>query len=97
MPDRSILVLHHLQHRPHADVAAALGIPVGTAKSSVYSTPRDMARYVAALLGGGASDHGAVLKPATLAMMFAPQFQPDPRLPGHGPLTAGPRGAFVPR
>jgi hypothetical protein len=52
--------------------------------ASVYSTPRDMARYVAALLGGGANDHGAVLKPATLAMMFAPQFQPDPRLPGMG-------------
>ena len=32
-----------------------------------YSTPRDMARYVAALLGGGANEHGSVLKPATLA------------------------------
>lgn len=49
-----------------------------------YSSPRDMARYLAALLGGGANEHGAVLKPATLAMLFEPQFQPDPRVPGIG-------------
>lgn len=48
------------------------------------STPRDMARYLAALLGGGANEHGCVLEPATLAAMFAPQFQLDPRLPGIG-------------
>jgi CubicO group peptidase (beta-lactamase class C family) len=52
--------------------------------SSIYSTPRDMARYVAALLGGGANEHGSVLKPATLASMFEPQYQPDPRVPGIG-------------
>ena len=52
---------------------------------AVYSTPRDMARYLAALLGGGANEHGSVLKPATLATMFAPQYQPDPRVPGIGP------------
>ncbi len=43
-----------------------------------------MARYVAALLGGGANVHGAVLKPATLATMFEPHYQPDPRVPGMG-------------
>ncbi len=43
-----------------------------------------MARFVAALLGGGANAHGSVLKPATLATMFAPHYQPDPRLPGMG-------------
>ena len=43
-----------------------------------------MARYVAALLGGGANEHGSVLKPATLATMFEPQYQPDPRIPGIG-------------
>jgi hypothetical protein len=43
-----------------------------------------MARYLAALLGGGANRHGAVLKPATLATMFQPQYQPDPRIPGNG-------------
>jgi CubicO group peptidase (beta-lactamase class C family) len=52
--------------------------------SSVYSTPRDMARYLAALLGGGANEHGSVLEPATLASMFAAHYQPDPRVPGMG-------------
>lgn len=49
-----------------------------------YSTPRDMARYVAALLGGGANEHGSVLTPATLAIMFEPHYRPDPRIPGIG-------------
>lgn len=51
---------------------------------SAYSTPRDMARYLAALQGDGANDHGSVLQPATLARMFEPHYQPDPRLPGVG-------------
>jgi CubicO group peptidase (beta-lactamase class C family) len=51
---------------------------------AIYSTPRDMARYLAALLGGGANQHGSVLKPETLATMYAPQYQPDPRVPGVG-------------
>jgi CubicO group peptidase (beta-lactamase class C family) len=57
---------------------------VTAAGGGVYSTPADMGRYVAALLGGGSNRYGAVLKPATLAMMFAPQYQPDPRVPGIG-------------
>ncbi len=52
--------------------------------ASIYSTPRDMARYVAALLGGGAVEDGSILKPETLAEMFRPQYQPDPRIPGMG-------------
>jgi CubicO group peptidase (beta-lactamase class C family) len=52
--------------------------------SSAYSTPRDMARYVAALLGGGTNEHGTVLGPSTVAAMFAPGYRPDPRLPGTG-------------
>lgn len=52
--------------------------------ASGYSTTADMARYVAALLGGGANEHGRMLKPDTLATMFAPQYQPDPRIPGMG-------------
>jgi hypothetical protein len=43
-----------------------------------------MTRYVAALLAGGSNEHGAVLKPETLSMMFGPQYQPDPRVPGLG-------------
>jgi hypothetical protein len=52
--------------------------------SSISSTPGDMARYLAALLGGGANDHGSILKPATMAMMFAAHFQTDPRVVGMG-------------
>jgi CubicO group peptidase (beta-lactamase class C family) len=57
---------------------------VTPAASSIYSTPRDMARYVAALLAGGTGAHGTILKPATLAMMMHPHYQPDPRVPGFG-------------
>jgi CubicO group peptidase (beta-lactamase class C family) len=52
--------------------------------SSVYSTMRDMARYVSALLSGGANEHGPVLRPETLARTFEPHYQPDPRIPGMG-------------
>jgi CubicO group peptidase (beta-lactamase class C family) len=51
---------------------------------AAYSTTRDMARYAAALLGGGANQHGRVLRPETLASMFQPHYQPDPRIPGMG-------------
>lgn len=34
---RSILVLHHLEGRPLADIAAILEIPVGTAKSRLFT------------------------------------------------------------
>jgi CubicO group peptidase (beta-lactamase class C family) len=57
-------------------------VPAGG--GSVYSTTSDMARYVAALLGGGANEHGSVLQPETLARMFEPHYQPDPRVPGMG-------------
>jgi CubicO group peptidase (beta-lactamase class C family) len=50
----------------------------------IYSTTRDMARFVGALLGGGANEHGRILEPATLATMFEPHYQPDPRIPGMG-------------
>jgi CubicO group peptidase (beta-lactamase class C family) len=52
--------------------------------ASIYSTPRDMARYLAALLGGGSNEHGSILRAETLATMFEPQYQPDPRIPGMG-------------
>ena len=57
---------------------------VTAAASSIYSTPRDMARYVAALVGGGAGEHGAIVKPETLAQIFAAQYRADPRIPGLG-------------
>jgi CubicO group peptidase (beta-lactamase class C family) len=54
------------------------------AASMIYSTPRDMARYLAALLGGGANEDGRILEPATLASMFEPHYQPHPLIPGIG-------------
>lgn len=57
---------------------------ITSAASSIYSTPRDMARYVAALLGGGTNESGSVLKPATLRLMFQPHYQPHPVIPGIG-------------
>ena len=57
---------------------------IGAGGGGIYSTTRDMARYLTALLGGGANEHGSVLHPATLATMFEPHYQPDPRLPGVG-------------
>jgi CubicO group peptidase (beta-lactamase class C family) len=57
-------------------------IPAGA--GGAYSTTRDMAKFLAALLGGGTNEHGSVLKAATLATMFAPHYQPDPRVAGMG-------------
>jgi len=57
-------------------------VTVGAA--GAWSTPRDMGRYLSALLGGGTNQHGAVLRPATLDSMFAAQYQPHPRIPGMG-------------
>ncbi|MGH3365554.1 MAG: serine hydrolase domain-containing protein, partial [Nocardioidaceae bacterium] len=57
-------------------------VTVGAA--GAYSTARDMGRYLAALLGGGANEHGSVLGPPTLAGMFAANYQPHPRIPGMG-------------
>ncbi|WP_345377523.1 serine hydrolase domain-containing protein [Pseudonocardia yuanmonensis] len=64
---------------PHPDYEI-----VTTGAAAAYSTPRDIGRYLAALLGGGANQYGAILGPGTLATMFAPQFRPDPRVPGVG-------------
>ncbi|MCK6208977.1 beta-lactamase family protein [Georgenia sp. EYE_87] len=57
---------------------------VTSAGGGLYSTARDMARYAVALLGGGANEHGRILRPETLALMFQPHHRPDPRVPGVG-------------
>jgi CubicO group peptidase (beta-lactamase class C family) len=57
---------------------------IGAGCGGIYSTARDVARFAAALLGGGANEHGSILQPATLSMMFEPHFEPDPRVPGWG-------------
>lgn len=52
--------------------------------SNIRSTTRDLGCFVAALLGGGANEHGSILLRATLATMFEPHYQPDPRMAGMG-------------
>jgi CubicO group peptidase (beta-lactamase class C family) len=56
----------------------------GPGGGGVYSTTRAMARFAAALMAGGVNEHGLVLEPTTMAMMFEPHFRPDPRVPGWG-------------
>jgi CubicO group peptidase (beta-lactamase class C family) len=57
---------------------------IGAGAGGIYSTTRDIARFAAALMGGGANQHGLVLEPETLSTMFEPHHRPDPRLPGWG-------------
>ena len=56
----------------------------GRGAGGIYSTTRDIAGFAAALLDGGANEHGRILERATLATMFEPHYQPDPRIPGIG-------------
>jgi CubicO group peptidase (beta-lactamase class C family) len=57
---------------------------IGAGGGGIFSTTRDIARFAAALMGGGANEHGSILEPASLATMFEPHHRPDPRLPGWG-------------
>jgi len=47
----------------------------------LYSPTADLGRFLEFLLQ---PERSAVLRPSTVAMMFEPHFQPDPRLPGMG-------------
>jgi CubicO group peptidase (beta-lactamase class C family) len=57
-------------------------VPAGA--GAAWSSARDLGRFLVALLNGGTNEHGRVLKPDTLARMFEPHYQPDPRVPGIG-------------
>jgi len=59
------------------------GFP-GMAAGSVHSSVNEMALYLAALMNGGANDHGSVIKPATLEMMMSPQYNQHPHLAAMG-------------
>jgi CubicO group peptidase (beta-lactamase class C family) len=92
MTDTDLLRSEHVKSRLATGYEFRAGGPKAVAEremitagaASIYSSPRDMARYLAALLGGGANEHGSVLRPATLATMYEPHYQPDPRVPGLG-------------
>jgi CubicO group peptidase (beta-lactamase class C family) len=51
---------------------------------SVFSSVEDMCRYVTALLGGGANEHGRVLEAETLSLMMEPHYRLDEHLPAMG-------------
>jgi RNA polymerase sigma-70 factor (ECF subfamily) len=50
---RAILVLHHLEGRPLAELAAILDIPIGTAKSRLFAARRALAAALARGEGRG--------------------------------------------
>lgn len=47
---------------------------------SVFSSVREMAQYVAAILGGGANGNGRVLKESSFVELFEPQWTLDERM-----------------
>jgi CubicO group peptidase (beta-lactamase class C family) len=65
--------------RPVADYDRSLLGP-----GAVRSTLADMAGYAQALLQGGVGQHGRILRPDTLQLIWSPQYSPDPRVPGMG-------------
>jgi RNA polymerase sigma-70 factor (ECF subfamily) len=42
--ERVLLVMHHLEERPVAEIAARLGVPAGTAKSRLHAARRSLKR-----------------------------------------------------
>lgn len=46
--ERTILTLHHLEHRPITEIAAVLRIPAGTAKSRLFHARRSLDRALEA-------------------------------------------------
>ena len=56
-PDRrAILALHHLDGRSVVDIAATLGIPVGTAKSRLFTARQELERALADVRSAEADD-----------------------------------------
>jgi serine beta-lactamase-like protein LACTB len=51
---------------------------------SMYSTVNDLAHFLSVLFAGGKGADGPILKPATLAQMFAPQFAKAEEKTGFG-------------
>jgi RNA polymerase sigma-70 factor (ECF subfamily) len=49
---RTLLALHHLEGRGLDEIAAALGVPVGTAKSRLFTARRALAKALAAEADG---------------------------------------------
>lgn len=73
---------HELRSRRVDRIPELDWVTVGAA--AAWSTPRDIARFLAALLAGGCAPDGTrILRAETVAAMVA-QYSPDPRIPGMG-------------
>jgi CubicO group peptidase (beta-lactamase class C family) len=77
------LATGHVLRRDGLRAVARRDVPA-VGGGALYSTAADMVRFVEALLGGGSSRTGSVLRPGTVDLMFRPHFRPDPRIPGMG-------------
>jgi CubicO group peptidase (beta-lactamase class C family) len=53
-----------------------------TPAGAMTTTAADMARFMAAMLGGGSLESNRILSPTSLRMMIEPQYTPHPRTPG---------------
>lgn len=51
-------------------------------EGGLRTTASDMSRFMLALLNDGANENGRILDEATTAMMFTPQFRPQPNMAG---------------
>jgi CubicO group peptidase (beta-lactamase class C family) len=80
---RAQLATGHVLRRGRLAAVRPREVPT-PGSGGVCSTARDLARFVAAMLHGGANQHGRVLAPETVASMFRPHFRPDPRTAGMG-------------
>lgn len=78
--DRSELATGYVVRRSGLLPVAAKDIPT-PGSGGLYSTAADLGRFLYFLLH---PEPSGVLRPSTVAMMFEPHFQPDPRLPGMG-------------
>ena len=82
-PLRAALATGYVLRRAGPTAVAHREIPT-PGGGGAYSTAADVGRFVAAMLHGGANDHGSVLAADTVASMLAPHFRPDPRSAGMG-------------
>lgn len=78
--DRSELATGYVMRRGGLVPVAAKAIPA-PGSGGLYSTAADLGRFLDFLVH---PEQSGVLRPSTVATMFEPQFQPDPRLPGMG-------------
>lgn len=76
---RDRLAVGYKRKRGRFEPVRYLDIVVAAA-GSMFSSIDDMALYLTALMSGGSNEHGSVLKPDTLGLMYESHWEMDPRL-----------------